>query len=308
VELEEGVCFEKGSLMYVSLRDVMTAEAGFKSPAEGFKRLGVDAAEIALGRDFKVLAMDSMEQVSIEKDADAEAYRKHLEGLGIRPCCFLTACDFSAGDKESNIAWIARAIELAHIMGMPVIRIDSAMRRERELTFLERVQLFSEGLGGALDRTAGLDVAMGIENHGFQGNNLAFQLNVYNAVGSDRLGSTLDTGNFYWRGYPLSEVYGILAILAPYTKHTHLKNIKYPEEKREVVREAGWEYGTYVSPLDEGDINHLVVLKMLAATEYDGDICIEDESLGHYQKGGERIAVLERDVAHVKKTLQAATS
>ena len=35
----------------------------------------------------------------------------------------------------------------------------------------------------------------------------------------------MDTGNFYWRGYPLSEVYGILEVLAPFAKHTHLKGI-----------------------------------------------------------------------------------
>ena len=108
----------------------------------------------------------------------------------------------------------------------------------------------------------------------------------------------MDTGNFYWRGYPLSEVYGILRILAPYTKHTHLKNIKYPEDQREITREAGWEYGTYVSPLDEGDIDHAKVLELLAEAGYDEDICIEDESLGHCKTPEERIAVLERDVAH----------
>ena len=127
---------------------------------------------------------------------------------------------------------------------------------------------------------------------------------MYQKVGSERLGSTMDTGNFYWRGYPLSEVYGILRILAPYTKHTHLKNIKYPEEVREETREAGWEYGQFVSPLDEGDIDHSVVLEILARAGYTGDICIEDESMHHYSPE-EQIQVMERDVAHVKAIIDA---
>ena len=290
--------------MYISLRDCMVNHGEFASPVEGMRHLGVEAVEIALERDFRVLVMDSSEKIVLRTDEDAATYKKHLAGLGIRPCCFLTACDFSAGERDANIQWIARALELAHILDMPVIRIDSAMSKERELDFEARVRLFAEGLGGALERTAGLSVAMGIENHGFQGNNLAFQLNVYKTVGSDRLGATMDTGNFYWRGYPLSEVYGILNILAPYAKHTHLKNIRYPEDQREVVREAGWEYGTYVSPLDEGDIDHGKVLRLLAAAGYEEDICIEDESLGHYETPEERIAVLERDVAHVKGILE----
>jgi sugar phosphate isomerase/epimerase len=179
------------------------------------------------------------------------------------------------------------------------------MRRERELDFGERVELFASNLKAVLDRTAGSKVTMGIENHGYQGNNLAFQLNVYKSVGSDRLGSTMDTGNFYWRGYPLSEVYGILRILAPYAKHTHLKNIRYPEDQREIMREGGWGYEQYVAPLDEGDIDHAKVVQILADAGYAGDICIEDESLGHYKTPEERIAVLERDVAHVKQIIAA---
>ncbi|HOZ47853.1 MAG TPA: sugar phosphate isomerase/epimerase family protein [Candidatus Hydrogenedentes bacterium] len=286
--------------MYISLRHCMVAHDDFPSPVEGMRHLGVEAFEVELRRDFTVCAMDARDFVPLETDAEARAYRRRIEDLGLRACCFLTACDFSAGDSAKNVAWVTRAIELADVMGMLCVRIDSAMRREHELDFETRVNLFAEQLGAALDRTAGSKVTLGIENHGYQGNNLAFQLNVYKAVGSDRLGATMDTGNFYWRGYPLSEVYGILRILAPYTKHTHLKNIRYPEDKREIMREGGWEYGTYVSPLDEGDIDHAKVLRILADAGYDGDICIEDESLGHYDSSAARIAVLERDVAHVK--------
>jgi sugar phosphate isomerase/epimerase len=289
--------------MYCSVRDCMVAVDEFSSPVEGMRHLGVEAMEIELPKDLRVHAMDSKDKIALASDQDARAYKKHLDGLGIRPIAFLTACDFSVGDDEANTRWVARAIELADILGMPAIRIDSAMSRERELDFGARVDIFARGLGTVLERTKGCRVALGIENHGYQGNNLAFQLNVYKAVGSDRLGSTVDTGNFYWRGYPLSEVYGILTILAPYAKHTHLKNIKYPVEVRETTREGGWKYEKYVSPIDEGDIDHARVLRILADAGYEGDICLEDESLGHYKPGKERIAVLERDVNHIKSII-----
>jgi len=286
--------------MYCSVRDCMVAIDEFATPVEGMRHLGVDAVEVAISRDFEVYAMDSKEAVTLRSDEDARSYKKHLDGLGLRAICFLTACDFSVGDDAENAGWVGRVIELADAMDMPAVRIDSAMSRERELDFETRVALFAKGLGAALEQTAGSKVALGIENHGYQGNNLAFQLNVYKTVGSDRLGATMDTGNFYWRGYPLSEVYGILNILAPYTKHTHVKNIKYPEDQREVMREGGWEYGTYVSPVYEGDIDHAKVLRILADAGYQGDVCLEDESLGHFQPGAERIRVLEQDVAHLK--------
>lgn len=291
--------------MYISIRDCMVATGDFGTPLEGMRHLGIDAVELALDSNFTALAMDSTQRVPLHSAEAANDFRKHLDGIGIVPCGFLTACDFSAGNREDNVRWVTRAIELADAMGMPVVRIDSAMSRERELDFGERVAIFSDGLGEALRRTSGSKVALGIENHGYQGNNLAFQLNVYMTVGSDRLGATMDTGNFYWRGYPLSEVYGILRVLAPYAKHTHLKNIRYPEETRETMREAGWEYERYVAPLDEGDIDHARVLGLLAAASYQGDICIEDESLGHFKTPQERIAVLDRDAAHVKAIIAA---
>ncbi|HNR29741.1 MAG TPA: TIM barrel protein [Candidatus Hydrogenedentes bacterium] len=285
--------------MYVSIRDCLLAET-FPTLAEGLRELDVESVEIELTRDFKVAAFDAKGRVRLATDEDAEAYGRQLRALGVHPCSFLTARDFSVGEPGDNVAWVARAMELAAILGMTNIRIDSAMSRERELDFETRVNLFAAGLGGALARTGGLTVALAIENHGFQGNNLAFLLNVFHRVGSNRIGATLDTGNFYWRGYPLSEVYGILRLLAPYAKHTHLKNIRYPEEVRETVREAGWEYGKYVCPLDEGDIDHERVVGMLRDAGYEGDLCIEDESLGKCATPEERAAVLHRDVAHVR--------
>lgn len=261
--------------------------------------MGVDAVEIQLSREFEVYAMDSHEKIKLGSDDDARAYRKHLEGLKVKPAAFLTAVDFSTGDVEAHSAYIARAIELADILGMPAMRVDSAMKRERQMGFMERVELMAKGLDDALHRTAGVNVALGVENHGFQGNNLAFLLNVYRRVNSKRLGSTLDTGNFYWRGYPLGEVYGILTILAPYAKHTHVKNIHYPEEVRETMREAGWKYGEYMCPIEEGDIDHVRVAKILADGGYDYDFCLEDELI-HKLRGDERVAVLERDINHLK--------
>lgn len=298
--------------MHVAIRDCMVTEKEFKTPIEGMRHLGVDTVEIQLQRDFSVSAMTSHERITLQSDADATAYAQTLRDSGIRPCAFLTACDFSAGDAEDNVAWIARAIELAHLLGMPAVRIDSAMRREQELSFEERVRLFADGLRGAVDRTQGLPVALGIENHGFQGNNLAFQLNVYmdaNPPGASpaegRIGATMDTGNFYWRGYPLTEVYGILRVLAPYAKHTHLKNIRYPEKVREQSREGGWKYGEYVSPLAEGDIDHARVVRILAKAGYDGALCLEDESLSKCAGPEERIAVLEADVRHMRECIAA---
>jgi len=135
-----------------------------------------------------------------------------------------------------------------------------------------------------LDETSDSDVEMGIENHGFQGNRPEFLDAVFDAVRSERLGLTLDTGNFYWYGHPLSRVYEIIERFAPYCKHTHAKNISYPVGLREIQREIGLEYSKYVSPMREGDVDHGRVVEILKGAGYSRDLCLEDESLGKFPR------------------------
>ena len=292
--------------MYTSIRDAFLGDNVFPTAVEGLRRLGINAIELNLSRDFTAASLESNERVSLRSDDEVKAFRQRADKLGVRVCSVMTACDFSAGDMDANIAWIARAIEIADLLGASCVRVDSAMAKEKELDFETRVRLFVDGLGGAIKRTPDSKVTLGIENHGFQGNNLAFLLNVFQQVNSDRLGSTLDLCNFYWRGYPLSEVYGILRVLAPYAKHAHVKSIRYPAEQREVTREPGWEYAKYACPLDEGDIDLAKVVAMLRHAGYRNDICLEDESLGKCPTPAERAAILERDVAHIRRVLDNA--
>lgn len=287
--------------MYPSIRDDMLTV--FDSPQAGLDRLGLDAIELEVTRDLAVYDMGAFEPVPLHSPAARAEYRAALQDAGVRVSSLLTMCDFSGETPEANVAWMARVVELAADLGVSNVRVDTAMTAEKDLPFGERVHVFVRDLGEVIRRTEGIDVALGMENHGFQGNNLAFLLNIIEEIGSDRIGMTLDSGNFYWRGYPLSEVYGILKILAPYAKHTHFKNINYPESMRETEREGGYEYGQYVSALDDGDIDHRIVVAMLRDAGYTGDLCIENESLDKYDTAGAKIAVLERDVAHVKRLL-----
>lgn len=289
--------------LFVSIRDAYVGPEEFPSIVEGLRHLGLDAIELNLGKDYSVSALDSQDRVTLDSDDAVKQYRRRADELGVKIWAVMTARDFSVGDMAENAGYIARAIEIADLLGAAAVRIDSAMSKERELSFETRVKLFAEGLGGALQKTPSSKVTLGIENHGFQGNNLAFLLNTFLQVGSDRLGSTMDVGNFYWRGYPLSEVYGILNLLAPHAKHTHVKSIHYPEDQREVTREAGWEYGKYFSPFDEGDIDLAKVVSLLLKAGYKGDLCIEDESVSKCKTREERVAVLERDVASLRKAI-----
>ncbi|MBU2495925.1 MAG: sugar phosphate isomerase/epimerase, partial [Candidatus Omnitrophica bacterium] len=79
--------------------------------------------------------------------------------------------------------------------------------------------------------------------------------------------------------------------------------IRYPEETRNQQREIGWEYGKYVSPIYEGDLDHGRVIRILKETGYDGPLTIEDESLGKFEPANQK-EVLKKDVSYLKKLLE----
>jgi sugar phosphate isomerase/epimerase len=293
--------------MYVSIRDGIVLHAKYDSLLEGLRRLGVQAVELQYGRDRGVRSLTgdgAQPSVVLDSPDAVERYRDHLAQHGVRGSAFMLATDFNSADFDGQVEWTVSAVRAAHALGMAAIRIDAIMTGERELPLEERVERCVKAVTTILERTADTPVALGIENHGYRGNDPAFLDSVFARIGSDRFGMTLDTGNFYWAGHPLERVYQILEHLAPRCKHTHCKNIKYPPELRNQQRELGWKYGEYAAPLDEGDIDHRRVAAILRKAGYDGDLCIEDESLGRYSEADQR-EVLRRDVEHLRQILKA---
>jgi sugar phosphate isomerase/epimerase len=214
----------------------------------------------------------------------------------------MLATDFSGEDADAHVAWAVRAAHAAADLGASALRIDTWTRRTGELPPGTIVDNLARCLGRVLEATDGTGVALGIENHGRLFNDPEILDAVFAAVDDPRVGMTLDTGNFYWYGYPLSRLYALLEHFAPRAKHTHIKNIAYPAELAETRREIGYEYGRYAAPLDEGNIDIARVVRILRGAGYCGDLCVENEALSRYEDPEQRINILRRDV----ETLRAA--
>ena len=153
-----------------------------------------------------------------------------------------------------------------------------------------------------VELTADIGVSLGVENHGPHANDPAFLDEVFAAIENPRLGLTLDTGNFYWFGHPLSDVYRIIERYASRAKHTHVKNINYPPDLAGQRRPVGLDYGKYCCPLDEGNLDLRRVVDILRRGGYAGDLCVEDESLFKYPPE-QRAEVLRRDVRAVRMAM-----
>ena len=277
--------------MYVSIRDDILHATGFSDFIEGLKFFSIQGIELAVDREYKVRRLspqDSSTHYLINRPEEVAELKKEAAANGVRISALLLGNNFNAPDKEKELDWIVRSIEVAAELGAPAVRIDAIMSGEADLPLEEREQIFASGVKYVLDKTSRIQVDLGIENHGRQGNDPAFLDGLMALVQSPRLGMTMDTGNFYWAGHPLDRVYEILEHLAPKTFHTHIKNIRYPEEMRQTQRPLGYKYGEYVCPIPDGDIDHQRVINMLKMAGYDRDICLEDESLGRYDQDQRR--------------------
>ena len=282
--------------MYPSVRDHIVLCA-WPSLKEGLDALGFEAVELEFGRDNSVFAIQpaaGKERFRLDSPVGIEDFRKHLVSTGKSVSALLMSNNFGSADFDGEVNWTIKAVQAASALGIPAVRLDAIMHGEEDQPLERNVQVFAEAMMRVLDVTPDVKVDMGIENHGFQGNMPEFLDSLLEKVGSPRLGLTIDTGNFYWRGHPLSRVYDIIEHFAPHCKHTHAKNIKYPPDQRELERDMGWEYGKYVSTLYDGDIDHRRVVQILKAAGYNRDLCLEDESLGKWT-GDQRRAVLTKD-------------
>jgi sugar phosphate isomerase/epimerase len=289
--------------MYVSARDDTVRAAGFTTLMEGLRAMGIDSVELSFARDRTVVSLTDDRRFPLATSADGEAYRRHLAENGVSVSALLVANNFGATDAAPEIAWCVDAIHGAEWLGAPAIRADTIMRTEAPEEREARVQRYVAAMRPVLRQTEGSRVTIGMENHGPQGNEPEFLAGVLEAIPDPRLGLTLDTGNFYWSGQPLSELYNIYGRFARRVRHTHVKSIAYPPEERERRRETGWKYGEYASPLAKGDIDLARVIRLLREAGYDGSLTIENESLGRLGTE-ERRAALVSDASHLKELLR----
>ncbi|HPP59573.1 MAG TPA: sugar phosphate isomerase/epimerase family protein [Candidatus Hydrogenedens sp.] len=280
--------------MYIAIRDSVLLEV-FPNVVEGAKYLNINHIEFRLNNNFSVANLESDGEMLLETDEQILLYKEECQKQNLIVSALLTEFDLSMASFEKSVEWFKKAVHIAEALEAKVIRIDSMVQQEHLYTFGKKVELYTNVFSEVIAETDDTEIEFGLENHGREGNNPIFLWAVVKNIDSPRFGLTLDFGNFYWRGYPLSETETILKLLATYTKHTHIKNIAYPKTAQEIYREVGWEYDTYVCPIFQGDINIESVLIELKNADYNNVLCIEDESLHHYSDPEKKKEILQKD-------------
>ena len=293
--------------MYVSIRDFGAIEvSGFIGKkgdiAEAMKYLRLDAVELEYFSDGSVYSLKGKDKVNLEKGGQ-KLLEEELSGNDLKISSFLMHNNFADEDMKKQVDWIIRCIKMAEYFKVGSIRIDPVITTDKEVSVSEASEMSARALSEVFDKIQKeTKVYLAMENHGIYGNDPRFLRDVLSKVGDERLGLCLDSGNFYWYGFPIDEVYKIFEEFAPLVRHTHIKNIRYPAELRDKKRETGYKYMEYVCPIYEGDIDHSRFIGVLKEAGYTGDICIEDECLGRYSNE-EALSIMKKDALYLKGLL-----
>ena len=289
----------------VTCRDAMLRSTGRKDCWAALQAIGAEGVEVEIAAD---LTLPGLFHPTIKYTLATAAGRERLaadaKAAGQRITAFCMMNRFEER-PELEIKCCGEAARAAQALGVPAIRIDVVPVKLARPEFLK---LAVETLKKIIADTEPTGVAFAIENHGTTTNDPAFLSALFEKVGSKRLGLTLDTGNFYWFGHPLSKVYELYEAFAPRVFHTHCKSIHYPATEREKQRPMGWKYAEYTCPLGEGDIDFARVAAILHKAGYQNDLCIEDESIYFRKPSADEATKQLADEVQLLKRVQSRVS
>jgi sugar phosphate isomerase/epimerase len=281
----------------ISIRDVHLRMTGETSCWEAMKRLGVAALEVQVNDELACPNLvEPGKSHRLASPDDRKALRDAFgeQGARITALCMSNRLEERL---EREVAWTRRVAEAAEDLGVQAVRIDVVADRMRGNQFLPFAIRACKQLCEAVQGTS---VRLGIENHGRFTNDPAFLQRLFDGVGSDRLGLTLDAMNLYWFGHPLDQVYAICETFAGRAFHTHCKNLRYPEDRRNVRRPMGWEYEKHAAPVYDGDVDFGKIAAILRKAGYAGDLCLENECLGRFPKD-QHASILAREIAALRE-------
>lgn len=289
--------------MFVSVRDFTVMWVSYSNLFDGLRDLGVNSFELYVDRSLRTSRyVDMGYEVNLGFDVSTRDSRvklkRMLEDEEAKVCAILVENDFSL-ELEGEIEYVVKACEVASDLDVDVVRVNAVMSEAQGYELRDYVERTAYAVKECLRRCSGLGVSLAVENHGTIANREEFLTGLLDNVNNELLGLTLDTGNFYWYGYPLSRVYEVIDKFAGYVKHTHLKNARAPAGSLEVTRKPG---EVEMAPLYDGDIDLTLVLSKLRRAGYDYDANIEDESLGFFD-GKDMKTVLKKDISFVKSVI-----
>jgi len=230
-----------------------------------------------------------------------EQIRKKLAEKKKSICAFCCPYGYGKGSSdEEAVKWLSNVAEAASDLGVPVIMVPlpgaPGMKDEE---YIERTKKLLGSLVPIAEKTG---VAFAMENLQRYNNRPEIFEPILKSLPPNRVGIAHDATNMYWYGYPTERIYALAEMVAPHVRYVHAKNERYPDDKKNVQREPGWEYVKHATSVRDGDIDFRRLLGIYAKAGFRGVVTIEDDSLGKHDAEGKK-KVLTDDVVFLREII-----
>jgi len=218
-----------------------------------------------------------------EDPALVEAIVNKAKEVGIEISNFPIGANFIQPDEEAyeaEIERVMRQVDVAHALGVKLMRHDVASRPIPEATmvnFLADLPKLAEACRRIADYAAQYGITTSVENHGFYIQHSDRVQALVHAVGRENFRTTLDVGNFM-----CADEDSVVATKKnlPIAAMVHLKDFylrpAHLNPGEGFFRTAGGNYlrGAIVG---QGDIDMYSVIRAIKESGYDGYLSIEFE-------------------------------
>ncbi len=181
------------------------------------------------------LGMEGVELLNKHFLETGEGYLRQLresaDSLGLEIASVNASNNFAVPDREKleeQVAHVKKWVQVASRLGAPVVRVFTGHIAEG-LDYGSLVPRAIEGFRKIAQYAENYGVTLGVENHGNFCNRADEVLKIVEEVGSSRLKTFPDTGNF------LENRYEQLEKVAPLAVHVHAKMYAFDEEGEETT-------------------------------------------------------------------------
>jgi len=216
---------------------------------------------------------DEKEQGDLNKStfdaasASAAKVRDVLANHGVEASALSARTDFVQTDPtviKEQVARMELVGRLAKVFG-PKTVLRSEGGWPKEVPQEKWLDSMYECFSGCADFVDALDIDLAIDNHGVVTNDADLLLRLLQKVNHPRIGTNLDTMNYRWYGHSVERCREIYKVMAPYAKHTHIKD---GFDSRENYKGAA---------LGEGEVDLTYALHCLRDVGYQGAYLAEYE-------------------------------
>ena len=220
-------------------------------------------------------------QTQLEFAAQLRAYAEKI-GLGI--ASYTIGANFLQDDVAAEVARLKGEVDIAAVLGVPVMRHDIFSRYPDSYTGVKTFQAVLPIIAPAIREVSEYAASKGIitmsENHGFIMQDADRLLQLYTAVGCTNYRYLCDIGNFICADENSTIAVGKLKDLIA---HVHVKDF-FIRSGMEPAPGKGWfqtRSGNYVrgTIFGQGNIPALQCLRVIKNSGYDGYISLEFEGM-----------------------------